>query len=102
MIYIFPGIKHVEESRYYNSNKDCYSYEKPKDWEFMKQSGEVLKNIPDTWKTYPDTDAGKMSIIDMEYNELKMTKDTESTCHELIHLASACLYLWRKLKGINM
>ena len=72
---------------------------KPKDYAFMEQSEQVLKNIPDTWKQYPQNIEGMCRIIDMEYNELKQTKTPEDKSHELVHLASACLYLWRKLNN---
>ena len=75
--------------------------ELPKDWKFMEKSGEVLKNKPDTWKKYPDTESGAMSIIDMEYNELKSATTIDDMKHELIHVASACLYLWRKLSHVE-
>ena len=101
MIYIFSNNK-KKETNYYNADKECFSYEKPKDWEFMKLSGEVLKNIPDTWKQYPDSETGKMAIVEMEYNELRNTKTKEQMAHEAIHLASACLCLWRKLNNIVM
>ena len=68
---------------------------KPKDWLFMKTSGEILKDIPDTWKAYPQTIEGAMSIIEMEHKELMAP--TADKSKELIHLASACLYAWRKL-----
>ena len=35
---------------------------KPKDWEFMVQSGKVLKNPPPTWMSYPDTPEGMVGI----------------------------------------
>ena len=74
---------------------------KPKDYAFMEQSEKVLSNLPDTWKQYPDTIDGMCKIIDMEYNELKMAKTTETKSHELVHLASACLHLWRKLNNVE-
>ena len=33
----------------------------------MEASIKTLENIPDTWKQYPDTDAGAMAIIKMEF-----------------------------------
>ena len=71
----------------------------PEDWEFMKQSGEVLENIPDTWKQYPNNVNGKASIVDMEYKEMQNATTREDKMHELVHLVSACLYLWRELKS---
>lgn len=76
------------------------SYEKPKDWAFMEQSEKVLNDIPDTWKAYSKTVSGKTSIIEMEFNEFKEAQTIEEKQHELIHLASACLNLWRTLEGI--
>lgn len=68
--------------------------EKPKDYVFMEESERVLKNKPITWKAYPNTEDGAMKIIEMEYKELMESKDKS---HELVHLASACLLLWRKM-----
>lgn len=70
--------------------------EKPKDYAFMEESEKVLKDRPVTWKVYPDSIEGAKKIIDMEYKELQESKDKS---HELIHLASACLLLWRKLNN---
>ena len=71
--------------------------ETPKDWAFMEKSGEVLASMPDTWKAYPDNEAGMMSVIDMEYNELKNAMTDKDKSCELVHLASACLRMWRRL-----
>lgn len=71
--------------------------DKPADWEFMKQSGEVLADIPDTWKAYPHDTQGMKDIICMEYHEFKKAESEKDMSHELVHLASACLYLWRHL-----
>ena len=68
-----------------------------KDWSFMEQSENVLSNVPDTWKQYPETIKGKHDIIAMEYNEFSKAISKEEKMHELVHLASACLYLWREL-----
>jgi hypothetical protein len=50
---------------------------------------------------YPDTPEGMTKIIEMEYGEVMAAwKDqlgTEAVSHELVHLASACLHLWRRL-----
>lgn len=70
---------------------------RPKDWKFMEQSKEVLADIPDTWKQYPHTKDGLTDIIRMEFDELMKAGDKKDVCHELVHLASACLYLWRYL-----
>lgn len=67
----------------------------PKDWPFMEQSGEVLADIPQTWRAYPDNEAGRMNIVTMEYNELMKAQTPVDKMHELVHLASACLHLWR-------
>lgn len=70
---------------------------KPKDWAYMEQSGKVLKHIPDTWKKYPHDLAGLTAIIDMEYGEFKNARTDAEKSHELVHLGSATLYLWRYL-----
>ena len=75
--------------------------EKPKDYKFMEKSERVLANIPAIWKQYPYTEEGLMSIVEMEYNELKAATSTEQKKHELVHLASACLYLWRRLSNVD-
>lgn len=86
MIVLYPYAKTIQKEP-----------EKPKDWPFMEQSGKVLNDIPDTWKAYPDNEKGKMDIIVMEYNELRAAMSDEQKMHELIHVASACLNLWRCL-----
>lgn len=70
---------------------------RPDDWPFMEQSEKVLANIPDTWKQYPADEAGMMGIINMEHCELKRASTDEDKMHELVHLASACLHMWRML-----
>ena len=77
-------------------SKDLNEYEK--DLPFMKESEEVLSNIPDTWKKYPNTMKGRCDIIDMEYGELKNAITPEEKQHELVHLASACLHLYRFIR----
>lgn len=74
---------------------------KPKDYKFMEESEQVLNDPPATWMKYPYSEDGLMSIIDMEYNELKEATTTEQKKHELIHVASACLHLWRKLSNVD-
>lgn len=69
---------------------------KPDDYAFMEESEEVLKHHPATWNVYPKTFEGAMGIIKMEMAELEKSKDK---MHELVHLASACLYAWRMLKN---
>lgn len=73
--------------------------EMPKDWAYMEQSGKVLRDIPETWKQYPDSEAGMMSVIEMEYNELRQATTDKAKSHELVHLGSACLRLWRRLNN---
>ena len=76
--------------------------DKPADWPFMEQSGEVLADIPATWKQYPDTIAGRMQIIDMEYCELQNAKAKGGdVSKELVHLGSAALYLWRMINNVK-
>ena len=75
------------------------TWEKPKDWAYMEQSGEVLKNIPETWKQYPDNLPGMMDVIGMEFNELKNAMTDKAKSHELVHLGSACLRMWRRLNN---
>ena len=74
---------------------------KPKDWEFMEQSGDVLRNLPETWTAYPDNEGGRRAIIEMEFKEFMNAKTTEEREHELVHLASACLHLWRMYEHID-
>ena len=94
--------KHIEEKKeehFYDTQKEMITFEKPKDWAFMKQSRNVLKNYPATWMSYPNTIEGVRGIIDMEYNEYKNASSYQDISHELVHLASACLLLWRKLNN---
>lgn len=86
MIVIYPVEKNKE-----------FEKDLPSDWPFMEESEKVLADIPDTWKQYPDTKEGALSIIDMEYRELKKASTPETLTHELIHVASACLHLWRMM-----
>ncbi len=71
----------------------------PDDWPFMEESGKILDNMPETWKQYPLNPAGKAAIIDMEYKEMVAAITKEDKKHELVHLASACLNLWRELNA---
>ena len=86
---------------HFDAEKKEWTKDKPKDWAFMEQSGKVLKSLPATWMQYPDTPEGMTKIIEMEYGEVMAAwKDqlgTEAVSHELVHLASACLHLWRRL-----
>ena len=90
-----------EAKMHFDAEKKEWTREKPKDWAFMEQSGEVLRHFPATWNQYPNTEAGMMKIIEMEYGEVMTAcKDdlgTEAVSHELVHLASACLHMWRRL-----
>lgn len=73
---------------------------KSKDWPFMEASIKTLENTPDTWKQYPNTEAGAMAIVKMEFNELTAAASSvPATKQELVHLASACLHMWRKLSN---
>ena len=71
----------------------------PTDWAFMEKSAEVLADNPDTWKQYPTTKEGAMGIIDMEFRELKRAANSDALSCELVHVASACLYMWRMLNA---
>lgn len=68
---------------------------KPQDWPFMEQSGKVLENHPATWDAYPDTEEGMIGILKMEYGEFAKATTVKDRMHELVHVASACLLLWR-------
>ena len=74
---------------------------KPRDWKFMEQSALTLNNLPETWTAYSTDEGGRMGIIDMEYGELKNAQTKEEKVHELVHVASACLHLWRLYAGIE-
>lgn len=84
-----------------DEKRECPTWKKPADWAFMEKSGEILNNLPNTWKQYPPTEAGMVGIIDMEYNEFKNTSTVDEMKQELVHLASACLHLWRKLSNVK-
>ena len=90
-----------EAKMYFDAEKKEWTKEKPKDWAFMVQSGETLKNLPPTWMQYPNTQEGMVKIIEMEYGEVmaawKDKMGDKAVSHELVHLASACLHLWRRL-----
>jgi hypothetical protein len=75
--------------------------QKPKDWKFMKESADVLRNIPVTWTAYPSDEGGRLDIIQMEFTELMQAKTSEARKKELVHLASACLHLWRYYEHID-
>ena len=77
------------------------AWEKPKDWAFMEQSGRVLRVLPTTWQQYPKDAGGAMDIIKMEYKELLNAETDKAKMHELVHLGSACLYLWRMLAHVE-
>ena len=86
---------------HFDAEKQEWIKDKPKDWAFMEQSGKVLKDYPATWMQYPNTVEGARAIVEMEYGEVMAAcKDqlgAEAVSHELVHLASACLLMWRKL-----
>ena len=85
----------------WNAGNNQKEAETSSDWPFMEQSEKVLSNLPETWRTYPETEEGMTGIIMMEYNEL-MKKDTrQDRMHELVHLASACLHYWRYLNNAD-
>ena len=100
MLVIYPAKKSAEETV---KEENALPPVKPEDWAYMKMSGEVLKNLPDTWKVYPDTDEGRRAIIDMEYHELKqalaINAPKEDVMRELVHLGSATLHYWRLLNA---
>lgn len=95
--------KEVYESAkmHFDAEKKEWTKDKPKDWAFMEQSGKVLKDYPATWMQYPNTVEGVRAIVEMEYGEVMAAcRDqlgAEAVSHELVHLASACLLMWRKL-----
>ena len=123
MIYVFPnhyGTHEVAESAAHEAAKeaakeaarigmnalaehvglkktDPAAFQKPKDWEYMRQSGEVLRDMPKTWQAYEQDEKGRMDIVKMEYEELLKAKTDEEISHELVHLGSATLHLWRLL-----
>lgn len=74
---------------------------KPRDWQFMEESRKTLQNLLETWTAYSSDEGGRMGIIDMEYGELKKAQTKEEKMHELVHVASACLHLWRLYAGIE-
>lgn len=74
---------------------------KPRDWKFMEQSALTLNSLPETWTAYPSDEGGRMGIIQMEYGELMKAQTKEEKMHELVHVASACLHLWRLYAGIE-
>jgi len=99
MMYIFNGDSDHEAKRGADSAPSYQKRERPKDWAYMEQSGEVLRNMPDTWKAYAQDEAGRMAIIKMEYGELMNAKTPEEMSHELVHLGSATLHLWSLLNN---
>ena len=74
---------------------------RPRDWKFMEESALTLNHLPETWTAYSSDEGGRMGIIDMEYGELKRAQTKEEKMHELVHVASACLHLWRLYAGIE-
>ena len=74
---------------------------RPRDWKFMEQSALTLNSLPETWTAYPSDEGGRMGIIQMEYGELMKAQTKEEKMHELVHVASACLHLWRLYAGLE-
>lgn len=74
---------------------------KPRDWQFMEQSALTLNKLPETWTAYSSDEGGRMGIIQMEYGELMNASTKEEKMHELVHVASACLHLWRLYAGLE-
>ena len=99
MMYIFNGSHDHEAKRSADSTPADQKRERPKDWAYMEQSGKTLRDMPDTWKAYPQDEKGRMDIIKMEYGELLNAKTPEEMSHELVHLGSATLHLWRLLNN---
>lgn len=99
MMYIFNGNSDHEAGRGADSAPSYQKREKPKDWAYMEQSGRVLRDLPETWKAYAQDEAGRMAIIKMEYAELMKAQTPEEISHELVHLGSATLHLWRLLNN---
>lgn len=118
MIYVFPnhyGTHEVAESAAHEAAKEAArigmnalaehvglkkaepAFQKPKDWAYMEQSGKVLRDMPKTWRAYDQDEKGRMDIVKMEYEELLKAKTPEEMSHELVHLGSATLHLWRLL-----
>ena len=99
MLYVFHGKGDADEAvkamPAETKGSAKAEWKKPKDWAYMKKSGEVLRDLPDTWKAYAQDEDGRMAIIKMEYQELLNAKTPEEISHELVHLGSATLHLWR-------
>lgn len=94
-IYRIKTDSEPEIEKEYKNTTSFSGSKKPKDWEFMKKSGEILENPPDTWKPYAHNLEGNIDIISMEFSELMKAETREDRMHELIHLATACLRMWR-------
>lgn len=67
--------------------------------DFIKKVLEILSSKPKEWEKYSSSEKGINTIITMEYNELMNSNSLEDKKHSLIHLASACVSLWRKLNN---
>ena len=93
MMYVFSNGYQPSEAKAEKPSE----WKKPKDWAYMEQSGEVLRDLPETWDAYEDDEKGRMAIIKMEYEELMKAKTPKEISHELVHLGSATLHLWRLL-----
>ena len=58
MMYIFNGNSDHEAKRGADGAPAYQKREKPKDWAYMQKSGEVLRDMPATWKAYPQDEKG--------------------------------------------
>ena len=94
MLFIYPPTKQSSTTNLTNGTNTYI--EQSNDYPFMKKCEEILNNFPDTWKAYPDDEIGACKILDMEYQEYKKATTKEDKSHELVHIASACLNMWRK------
>lgn len=68
---------------------------------FLHMLQEEFQEMPETWKQYDKTSAGRQAIVDMEYKEFKQaltTKKMPKITKELMHLIGACFYLYKGLE----
>lgn len=69
--------------------------------QFLKILQDVFEETPETWKQYPDTQDGRLGIMDMEFKEFKQAlsknKDKNEICKELMHVVGACFYMYKEL-----
>lgn len=69
---------------------------------FLHMLQEEFQEMPETWKQYDKTSAGRQAIVDMEYKEFKQaltTKKMPKITKELMHLIGACFYLYKGLEN---